>query len=254
MIGNFKLYSAYYDLLYKDKDYRSEAAYVNAHLKQLLPGVRNILELGSGTGNHAKFLSLLGYHITGIDGSMEMIKLSENKAIINFQPLLADITDFDANQQFDAAIALFHSICYLTENSQLLACFKRVSVHLKAGGVFAFDFWYAPAVLHHLPISRNKFEQDEVLEISRKGETTMFVNRNVAEVNYEVAIKDKHTGHYKTFSEKHPMRYLSIPEIAILASHTGFEMVKFEEFLTGEEPSLETRNVFVVFRKLASEV
>jgi len=46
----FALYARYYDLLYADKDYAGEAAYVAGLIRQRLPGATRILELGSGTG------------------------------------------------------------------------------------------------------------------------------------------------------------------------------------------------------------
>ncbi len=252
MPPNFKLYSAYYDLLYQDKDYKSEAAYVNHHLRQLLPEAKELLELGSGTGNHARYLCKYGYKITGVERSGEMIELARQKAIKGFNPVLSDITNFELGYQFDAAVSLFHSMCYLTTNDQLLASFKNVSNHLKAGGIFAFDFWYGPAVLHHLPVARTKYQRNEVIEVSRHGQTTMFVDQNIAEVNYEIVIKDKSNGRYETILEKHPMRYFSIPEIALIANQTGFDLIGFEEFLTGNQPTLESWNIFVMLQKATS--
>jgi len=249
--SNFKLYSAYYDLLYQDKDYQSEAAYVHHHLKQLLPEAKELLELGSGTGNHARYLCEYNYNITGVERSEEMIELAKRKAIKCFHPVLLDIRNFELDHQYDAAISLFHSMCYLTTNDQLLASFNNVSKHLKAGGIFAFDFWYGPAVLHHLPVPRTKHQQNELIEVVRHGETTMDIGNNIAEVNYQIAVKDKSNGSYNTIEEKHPMRYFSIPEIALIANETGFNVIGFEEFLTGNQPTLESWNVFAILQKTA---
>ena len=53
----FQGYSQYYDLLYRDKDYEREAAYIDALLRRHGVLGKNILELGSGTGRHARRLS-----------------------------------------------------------------------------------------------------------------------------------------------------------------------------------------------------
>ncbi len=249
MTSNFKLYSAYYDLLYQDKDYKSEAAYVHYHLRKLLSEAKKLLELGSGTGNHARYLSEYGYEITGVERSEEMIALAKQKAITDFHPVLSDITNFNFTYQFNAAVSLFHSMCYLTTNEQLLTSFKNVSRHLKAGGIFAFDCWYGPAVLHHLPIDRTKYQQNEFLEVRRQAQTTMHINKNIAEVNYEMVVRDKGNGRHETIIEKHPMRYFSMPEIEFIAHQTGFNLIAFEEFLTGNEPTLESWNVFVILQK-----
>nr|MBA2706707.1 SAM-dependent methyltransferase [Gemmatimonadaceae bacterium] len=53
----FGSYSRYYDLLYRDKDYAAESAYVASLLAVHAPGARSILEIGCGTGAHAAELS-----------------------------------------------------------------------------------------------------------------------------------------------------------------------------------------------------
>ena len=50
----FDTYARYYDLLYRDKDYAGEAAYVASHIRQHAPEAARILELGCGTGAHAE--------------------------------------------------------------------------------------------------------------------------------------------------------------------------------------------------------
>ena len=52
MESNFNLYSEYYDLLYNDKDYNSEAGYISDCIKSNFSHANSILEFGSGTGRH----------------------------------------------------------------------------------------------------------------------------------------------------------------------------------------------------------
>ena len=249
MATNFNAYSEYYDLLYQDKDYASEARYVSDHIKRLLPGAVRVLELGCGTGNHARYLCRMGYEVTGIERSAGMLELAASKQIQNFTPLLADITDFKSDLRYDAAVCLFHSLCYLTTNDALLACFKNVWRHLQPGGVFAFDLWYAPAVIHNLPSARIKRRENDQVEIVRLAETQMLVNKNMAEVNYEIIIKNKSNGRYNTLKEQHPMRYFSIPEIEMLAVQTGFTCVLAREFMGTGEPTINSWNILMLLQK-----
>ena len=70
---SFNSYSHYYDLLYQDKDYHSEAAYIDSLLKKYAISQSNILEFGSGTGIHAGYLCELGYLVHGVELSSEMV-------------------------------------------------------------------------------------------------------------------------------------------------------------------------------------
>lgn len=252
MTKNFSSYSQYYDLLYQDKNYQEEAEYISRHIKQVLPSADLLLELGSGTGNHAYFLCPMGYTITGIERSVEMVKHAKAKHIAGFTTLVNDITNFELDTRFDAVIALFHSICYLLTNAQLLACFAKVSEHLKPGGIFAFDIWYGPAVLNKLPHTRIKRMQNEHVEIIRIAETDMHFNKNIAEVNYEMIIKDKTNSTYSIVKEKHPMRYFTIPEIEMLADLSGFTVIVEEEFLNAKQPGINSWNIFMLLKKVAN--
>lgn len=253
LTNNFKKYSQYYDLLYQDKDYQGEAAYIRRHIQNLRPDARSLLELGAGTGNHAFHLCSLGYKVTGIERSVEMVDIAKSKQIADFFPLVHDITDFDLPFQFDAAVCLFHSICYLTTNAALQACFTNVSKHLKPGGLFAFDIWYAPAVLHQLPGTRIRRKQNDNFEIIRIAETEMFLNKNIAEVKYHIIVKNKTDNVHTTIEEIHPMRYLSIPEIELFAELAGFKLIRSEEFMSPQSPTIKSWNVLILLEKTPNE-
>ncbi len=49
----FGEYAKYYDLLYADKDYAAETAFVREIIRRLAPGARTLLELGCGSARHA---------------------------------------------------------------------------------------------------------------------------------------------------------------------------------------------------------
>ena len=72
----FGAYSRYYDLLYRDKDYAGEAAYVHGLIERYRPGSVSILDLGCGTGRHDFCLAELGHELTGVDLSHEMLAVA----------------------------------------------------------------------------------------------------------------------------------------------------------------------------------
>ncbi|MDQ6472075.1 class I SAM-dependent methyltransferase [Flavobacterium sp. LHD-80] len=248
-MANFQNYSKYYDLLYKDKNYKEEVDYIIQVLKEFDSSAKNILELGSGSGSHAYFLSQNGFNITGIERSQSMVQESLQKKILNFKPIQADITDFEVNQEFDAVISLFHVISYLTHNDSLINCLRLVHKHLKPHGIFLFDFWYTPAVYSLKPETRIKRLEDESISVVRIAESTVHTLTNIVDVNFEVHIQDKKTSQTEVLKELHPMRHFSIPELDLLAKIAGFEILKSEEFLTKNEPSENTWGVCLILRK-----
>lgn len=250
MNTNFQDYSKYYDLLYKDKDYKRESDYVLRKLKENKPNVHSVLELGCGSGNHAQYLCNKGVEVTGVERSAEMIKEAVKKNVTGFTPSQGDISTYNLGQKFDAAISLFHVISYLNHNDDLIACFKNTHNHLNAGGIFLFDIWYTPAVLTQRPETRVRKLEDENVKITRIAKSSMHHENNVVNVNFEVFIENKLTNTFSTLEETHPMRHFSDNEIDLLAKLTGFKILEREEFLSSQPASEKTWGVCFILQKI----
>ena len=246
MSNNFDMYSRYYDLLNMDKNYESEVDYIYYKLKSYSKKIERILELGTGTGIHAELLQKKGLHVTGIELSKNMAEQAIEKGI---ECYVCDCCEFRLDKKFDAVISIFHVISYVTENEKLLKTFQNVYDHLDSNGVFLFDVWYSPAVYNLKPEVRIKRIINEELIITRLAEPALHYNRNVVDVNYEVIIEEKLNSRITRINETHPMRHFSLPEIQLLASFAGFEIIETKEWMTGKEPSENTWGVCFILRK-----
>ncbi|WP_017721974.1 class I SAM-dependent DNA methyltransferase [Kamptonema formosum] len=251
----FGNYARYYDLLYRDKDYAGEAHYVSKLLQAHAPAAQSILELGCGTGAHAALLAEKGYEVCGVDMSAEMLERANKRLqalpaqqASKLQFHQGDIRTFRLIRQFDAVISLFHVISYQTANEDLRAAFATAKTHLKPGGAFIFDCWYGPAVLSDPPAVRVKRLQDEEIAVTRIAEPVMYANDNLVDVNYQVFIKNLQDGTIDTIEETHRMRYLFKPELELLLSGAGFELMACGEWMTDKEPGFNTWGVYFVGR------
>jgi len=238
---------SYYDLFYKDKDYENEARCVHQKLVENNIKGKRLLELGCGTGKHAKILSELGYKILGIEKSYSMINSADT--IANFECMQGDIRKIKLQEKFDSVISLFHVMSYQTTNESLLAVFKTAFDNLEDNGLFIFDVWYAPAVIHQKPTIRIKKIKTESNYITRIAEPELLVNKNQVNVKYTFYDLNSTSNQLKIIEEIHPMRYFSIPELEFFAKKTCFEVVEIKELLTGETPSLETWGICFILRK-----
>jgi SAM-dependent methyltransferase len=244
----FNAYSRYYDLLYRDKDYASEASYIQTLLKRNAVEKGNLLEFGSGTGKHGRLLADKGYIVHGIERSPEMV--AEAETTTGFTCQQGDVSTTKMGHQFDAVLSLFHVISYQTSNQQLQAVFANAALHLNLGGLFIFDFWYSPAVYGERPVVRVKRMADDKVEITRIAEPVIHPNQNRIDVNYTIFSRDLVRGTVETLQELHPMRHFSLPEINVLADINGFECIENEEFLSGRPPGEDTWGVCVVLKKI----
>lgn len=245
----FGAYSKYYNLLYKDKDYTGEAQYVHEIIKKHLSGAVSVLDLGCGTGRLDFALADIGYEICGVDISDEMLVAARSRqSSLNF--LSGDIRVVRLNRKFDVVVSLFHVMSYQITNEDLLAALASAIEHLNPGGLFIFDAWYGPAVLTDPPVVRVKRLDDEDISVVRIAEPVMRYNENVVDVNYEVLVTDKKTRALERLHETHNMRYFFVPEMAAFLKAAGFEIILYEEFMTGRQPGPDTWGVAWVCRKV----
>ena len=244
----FDAYSRYYDLLYQDKDYAAEAAYVDALLQRHGIGGRELLEFGSGTGRHGRLLAERAYRVTGIERSAAMVARAQPSP--GFQCLAGDIRTVQLGRTFDAVLSLFHVVSYQVGNADVQAVFARAAEHLRTGGIFVFDVWYSPAVHAQRPAVRVKRLSGDGVEITRLAEPELYPNDNRVDVHYTIFARDTTTGAVHTLTETHPMRHFSLPELDLLAVGAGFERLRAEAFLTGDPPSEASWGLCLVLRKV----
>ena len=245
--GVFDAYGRYYDLLYQDKAYAAEAAYIRDALARHGVAAGDLLEFGSGTGKHGRLLGEMGFKVHGIERSAEMVARAASTA--GFSCEQGDICSVRRGRTYDAVLSLFHVVSYQVTNAQVQAVFDRAAEHLADGGLFVFDIWYSPAVYAQLPAVRVKRMADEEVEITRIAEPELHPNENRVDVNYTVIAVQRATRAVQTFSETHPMRHFSLPEIDLLAERAGFVRVGAEEFLTRKPVGSQSWGVCVTLRK-----
>ena len=237
----------YYNLFYKDKNYLAEAKYVDNILKKFnIPG-NKILELGCGTGKHSRHLSEIGYKILGIERSQSMI--DSVMETLNFKCKKGDITNFKLKNSFDAVISLFHVISYQVSNENLKKVFKNSFNHLNNNGIFLFDVWFGPAVIHQKPEVRVKKIKTNKSTIIRIAEPDLIINKNQVNIKYTYYESNTSSKKFKITQETHPMRYFTIPELEYIAEGIGFKLLNVEEFLTAKEPSFESWGICLIFKK-----
>jgi SAM-dependent methyltransferase len=211
--------------------------------------------MGCGTGAHAVHLANLGYRVHGVDWSQSMLDQAFRRtdslpgsASAMLQFIQGDIRRVRLSERFDAVIALFHVISYLTDTQDIGSAFATVSHHLKPEGIFLFDAWYGPAVLTDRPSIRVKRMADERTEVIRIAEPVMHANENFVDVHYEIMVRNRQTCQVETLQEIHRMRYLFKPEVELLMHRCGLKLVDCFEWMSGRTPGCDTWGVCFVGR------
>jgi SAM-dependent methyltransferase len=232
----FDAYAAYYDLLYSDKDYKEEAEYVHHLINRHYPHAFEILDLGCGTGKHAREFSALGYDVVGVDRAAEMVRIAQQQfASENIRFYEGDIRSYRHPSKFDVVVSLFHVMSYLTEDVDLERTFETAAEHLRKSGLFIFDCWYGPGVLDDPPVVTTKKMKNDTVEVERIARPYVFHERKVVNVDFSVEVKQKEENTIHTIQEQHAMRYLFASEVEALASKNDMELAAAYKWLDYED-------------------
>jgi len=252
-----RAYAAAYDQLYHDKDYLAECDLIERVFTTYGPGtVRHVLDLGCGTGGHAVVLSQRGYAVVGVDRSPEMLDLARARGGgARFE--LGAIASVELGETFDAALMMFAVLGYQAGNADIQAALATVRRHVRPGGLFFCDFWYGPAVLAQRPAERVKvLDVDNDDDGSPTGQLIRVASGEL-DARHDLCLVRYHVWQIEAgrvvseVREEHPMRYFFGPELELLLTAAGFELVRLGAFPhLDEEPTENTWNVALVARAI----
>ena len=126
-------YSDFYDIFNKYRNYNRETRFI----LNITKNKKYLLDLGCGTGTHLNILENLGYKVTGIDKSINMVNLSREKVKSNIYNM--DILDFKLDEKYDAIISMHSVFNHLKGYKEFEKAFKNALDHLNDKGVMIID-------------------------------------------------------------------------------------------------------------------
>lgn len=232
-------YAELYDLIYAEKPYAAEAAFVAGRLRAAPGSVKTVVELACGTGTMALLLAGHGFSVIGTDWSPSMLAQARaKKSSVDFQ--LQDMRELDVKgRPFDAIVCLFDSIGYLQDTEAIRTTLVRVREHLRPGGRFIFDFWHAAAMLKSHEAVRVRRWDTRLGKLVRISETSLRPMSSLADVDYTL-FDPQPDGSYKHFHERQTNRYFLVEEMRALVNSAGLEPLHFfdgyreDRFITAE--------------------
>jgi len=255
----FDEYAEYYDIVYQDKNYVSEASFISGLIRNYCnrKGLIRVLDLACGTGLHAIELAKMGHKVDASDISAKMIKAARENARLKNLKITFHQESFQTadriNKKFDVVISMFSAINYLTSCKDMLRSLENIHGLLESGGIFIFDFWNGNAVIDDFAPVRVKRMNKGTKSVLRYSENAIDRLTQIVNVKFNFMLfnKDKIVGE---FSENHICRYFFIREMEDLLEMSGFKVISRCPFMSpGKEISCNDWNVTYVVRKYTGD-
>jgi SAM-dependent methyltransferase len=213
------LHARHYDLIYAGKPYAGEARFVHGLLGG---GPGRLLDVACGSGRHARELLALGWDVTGVDYSPDLL---ERAAAAGIQVLEQDMRTLDVpGPPFEAITCLFDSIGYPQDNEGVVAALAGMRRHLAPGGKVAVEFLHAPAMLAHAdPVRVRRWELPDGGELLRVSETAIDAAAMTMHVSYDV-VELRANGGYARERERQSNRFFAVEEMRALMELAGLRV------------------------------
>ncbi len=140
----FHRLAEYYDALVAEKDYRSEARFLEKLVRRMGRSTgRAWLDVACGTGRHLEFLRH-AYRITGVDLSAEMLRVARRR-LPGARLVRGDMRRFRLEETFDVVSCLFSAVGHLRTERDLRAAIRNLARHLRPGGILLVEPWIDPS-------------------------------------------------------------------------------------------------------------
>ena len=243
----FNAYSEYYNLIYQNKSYKAEVNYIHKLIRRFNLNKKNILEFGSGTGNHAKFFVDKGYTVHGIEKSKSMVANCEKIKGFTFQN--GDACKIKLSKKYDIVLSLFHVLSYQISEININNFFKNARYHLKSNGLFGFDFWYTKAVKAQKPQTRLIELKKKNFKLIRLAQPSKDYSKNTISVKYTIILKNLKNNLINVIKENHKMRHFSLSDLSRLSKKYKFKCLYVRELVSNNKPNNNTWGIFCLLKK-----
>ncbi|MHA1802180.1 MAG: class I SAM-dependent methyltransferase [Candidatus Heimdallarchaeaceae archaeon] len=135
-----KVYHEMYQAIF---NYEKDFQLYHQHLSKLK--CKKVLEIGSGSGNLAKYFIDNKYDYTGLDNSKDMIKLAK-ELVPEGKFVLGDMRNIKLEEEFEAVIVTGRTFTHMTTNHDVMFALYSIHEILQKGGWLLFDNFNAEEI------------------------------------------------------------------------------------------------------------
>jgi len=242
-----------YDLIWAHKDYAYEVSHLENLFERCTRKVISILDVGCGTGNHAKEFVARGYNLVGIDLNAPMVKIASDK-VASADFLQADMRKFNLYQKFDAILCLFGTFNYCCDYSTAEIILNNFFDHLAEDGLLIVEL-----IPSNSPLLRSTtvgvFPNREIGVFPNRDDIavaqicSIIPNLNREQLYTGSVFFVQENGHVGIAMDRHIQNLFSTQRISNMMKTIGFQNVELFDGYTFEPFNQQSARALIVATK-----
>ncbi len=211
-----KVYHEMYQAIF---NYEEDFQLYHRYLSKLK--CKKILEIGSGSGNLAKYFINNEYDYTGLDNSKEMIKLAR-ELVPEGKFILGDMRNIKLKEKFDAVVVTGRTFTHMTTNHDVMFALYSINEILQKEGWLLFDNFNAEEIFTNFREQSTHKSKYEGRNYTRKSSTSIDLEHGwtwkwVAE--YEIEENNEKS----SFKDEMILRAFTEEELILFLRVNGFK-------------------------------
>ena len=240
-------FSRYYDLLTDNVEYKKRADYFCRLLSMCGINEGILLDLGCGTGSMSFEMADRGFDVIGVDSSVGMLSAAQQKMFENGKHILLlnqKMQEIDLYGTVDCAVCVLDGINHLENCDEVIKTFKKVSLFMNKGGVFAFDV----NTIH----KHKNILADNAFVFEPEGVFCAWQNSyNLSDNSVEISLDffEEEDGVYYRACESFTEKAYELDDIKLWLEESGFEVVGIFDDMTTDNVKPESERAVFLARK-----
>ena len=232
----FSLLAEVYDAIMSDVEYGAWTDFILDLALEAGTEVRDVLDLGCGTGNSSAPFVERALSVTGVDLSAAMLAVARYK-LPTATFIEGDFTTFELGRTFDLVVSVFDSLNNLLDPDDFRRTAGRARHHLSSGGCFVFDVNTTVGLRHLWEDDRAEGWIDDVYylwehsfdEVTKRAQVVAYCEKGA-----------------RSFTEVHLERPYDPAEVRALLRDAGFTSVQILTYPHGRPADRESERIWVV--------
>ena len=222
----YTAFASVYDRLMQDVPYEAWAHHYAKLMGTQAPKGSRVCECACGTGSITVHLKRLGYQVTGVDLSQDMLSVAAQKAReagLTIPFVKQDMCKLSLHRRQDAILCTCDGLNYLTSPDRVRKFLSAAYAALKPGGVLALDV-STPYKLKNILGNNVHGCQDD--DVSYVWQNSYRARTHTVDMRLSIFVKQP-SGEYARFEETQTQRAHTREEITTYLENTGFTAVRF---------------------------